>query len=207
MHLTALRALGDERAGEPEAHRRGLRGAGHRRPGGVRARPRRPAARRRHPGLRHRQRRGRRAHRHHAPCAAWPTSSSPSTRWPAEMHSGMFGGAAPDALAALVRMLATLRDEQGNTTITGLDVDADLAGRRLSGRPVPRRRERARRRGPARHRLASPTCSGPGPPSPSWASTARRWSVRRRRSSRTPRARLNLRVPPGTDARRPRRTR
>ena len=37
------------------------------------------------------------------------------------MHSGMFGGAAPDALAALIAMLATLRDEQGNTTITGLD--------------------------------------------------------------------------------------
>jgi acetylornithine deacetylase/succinyl-diaminopimelate desuccinylase-like protein len=38
-----------------------------------------------------------------------------------EMHSGMFGGAAPDALAALIHMLATLRDAQGNTTITGLD--------------------------------------------------------------------------------------
>ena len=37
------------------------------------------------------------------------------------MHSGMFGGAAPDALAALVLMLASLRDEQGNTTIRGLD--------------------------------------------------------------------------------------
>lgn len=37
------------------------------------------------------------------------------------MHSGMFGGAAPDALAALIAMLATLRDEQGNTTIAGLD--------------------------------------------------------------------------------------
>ena len=37
------------------------------------------------------------------------------------MHSGMFGGAAPDALAALIAMLATLRDEHGNTTITGLD--------------------------------------------------------------------------------------
>ena len=31
----------------------------------------------------------------------------------------MFGGAAPDALAALVAMLATLRDAQGNTTIDG----------------------------------------------------------------------------------------
>ena len=38
-----------------------------------------------------------------------------------EVHSGMFGGPAPDALAALVAMLATLRDGEGNTTITGLD--------------------------------------------------------------------------------------
>jgi acetylornithine deacetylase/succinyl-diaminopimelate desuccinylase-like protein len=33
----------------------------------------------------------------------------------------MFGGAAPDALAALIHMLDTMRDEQGNTTIRGLD--------------------------------------------------------------------------------------
>ena len=38
-----------------------------------------------------------------------------------EVHSGMFGGPAPDALAALVAMLATLRDDRGNTTIRGLD--------------------------------------------------------------------------------------
>lgn len=38
-----------------------------------------------------------------------------------EVHSGMFGGAAPDALAALVQMLATLRDRAGNTTVSGLD--------------------------------------------------------------------------------------
>src|SRR3954454_24866092 len=31
-----------------------------------------------------------------------------------ELHSGMFGGAAPDALAALIHMLATLRDKAGN---------------------------------------------------------------------------------------------
>jgi cysteinylglycine-S-conjugate dipeptidase len=37
------------------------------------------------------------------------------------MHSGMFGGAAPDALAALIAMLATLRDERGDTTVQGLD--------------------------------------------------------------------------------------
>ncbi len=37
------------------------------------------------------------------------------------MHSGQFGGAAPDALAALIAMLATLRDANGNTTVNGLD--------------------------------------------------------------------------------------
>ncbi|GGU99114.1 hypothetical protein GCM10010275_42430 [Streptomyces litmocidini] len=37
-----------------------------------------------------------------------------------EMHSGMFGGPAPDALAALVRILDSLRDEHGNTTVKGL---------------------------------------------------------------------------------------
>lgn len=37
------------------------------------------------------------------------------------MHSGQFGGAAPDALAALIAMLATLRDAHGNTTVHGLD--------------------------------------------------------------------------------------
>jgi acetylornithine deacetylase/succinyl-diaminopimelate desuccinylase-like protein len=37
------------------------------------------------------------------------------------VHSGQFGGAAPDALAALIAMLGTLRDARGNTTIRGLD--------------------------------------------------------------------------------------
>jgi acetylornithine deacetylase/succinyl-diaminopimelate desuccinylase-like protein len=37
------------------------------------------------------------------------------------MHSGMFGGPAPDPVAALIGMLASLRDAQGNTTIDGLD--------------------------------------------------------------------------------------
>ena len=49
-----------------------------------------------------------------------------------EIHSGMFGGPAPDALAALVSMLATLRDEQGNTTVTGLD-----GSRQWTGAPYP----------------------------------------------------------------------
>ena len=44
------------------------------------------------------------------------------------MHSGMFGGPAPDALLALIRMLATLRDAHGNTTIHGLEADGKWQG-------------------------------------------------------------------------------
>ena len=44
------------------------------------------------------------------------------------MHSGVFGGAAPDALAALIHMLATLRDEHGNTTVRGLDANQTWTG-------------------------------------------------------------------------------
>jgi acetylornithine deacetylase/succinyl-diaminopimelate desuccinylase-like protein len=36
------------------------------------------------------------------------------------VHSGVFGGAAPDALTALCRLLATLHDEQGNVAVRGL---------------------------------------------------------------------------------------
>jgi len=36
------------------------------------------------------------------------------------VHSGVYGGAAPDALVALVRMLATLHDSKGNVTVEGL---------------------------------------------------------------------------------------
>ena len=47
-----------------------------------------------------------------------------------EIHSGMFCGPAPDALAALIEMLASLRDEEGNTAIVGLD-----ASQRWHGEP------------------------------------------------------------------------
>lgn len=36
------------------------------------------------------------------------------------VHSGAFGGAAPDALVALMRMLATLHDDKGNVAVPGL---------------------------------------------------------------------------------------
>jgi cysteinylglycine-S-conjugate dipeptidase len=44
------------------------------------------------------------------------------------MHSGMFGGPAPDALLALIQMLSTLRDDHGNTTIRGLASDGTWEG-------------------------------------------------------------------------------
>jgi cysteinylglycine-S-conjugate dipeptidase len=36
------------------------------------------------------------------------------------VHSGMFGGAVPDAITALVRTLATLHDDDGNVAVAGL---------------------------------------------------------------------------------------
>ena len=56
------------------------------------------------------------------------------------VHSGMFGGAVPDALLALIQMLATLHDADGNTIVPGLaggdwqgaELDEDLL-RRMAG--------------------------------------------------------------------------
>ncbi|MEU6065392.1 MULTISPECIES: dipeptidase [Streptomyces] len=44
------------------------------------------------------------------------------------LHSGQFGGAAPDALAALVRVLDSLRAEDGSTTVDGLDPETRWEG-------------------------------------------------------------------------------
>jgi acetylornithine deacetylase/succinyl-diaminopimelate desuccinylase-like protein len=51
------------------------------------------------------------------------------------IHSGMYGGAVPDAITALVRLLATLHDDEGNVTLTGLSeveaADLDFPEERL----------------------------------------------------------------------------
>lgn len=44
------------------------------------------------------------------------------------LHSGLFGGAAPDALAALIRVLDSLRAEDGSTTVDGLEADGRWQG-------------------------------------------------------------------------------
>ncbi|WP_052411267.1 dipeptidase [Streptomyces sp. NRRL S-118] len=44
------------------------------------------------------------------------------------LHSGLFGGAAPDALAALIRVLDSLRAEDGSTSVDGLEADGRWQG-------------------------------------------------------------------------------
>ncbi|MFJ9379901.1 dipeptidase [Streptomyces sp. NPDC101455] len=44
------------------------------------------------------------------------------------LHSGQFGGAAPDALAALIRVLDSLRGKDGSTTVAGLAAHATWEG-------------------------------------------------------------------------------
>ena len=114
------------------------------------------------------------------------------------LHSGMFGGPAPDALAALVKMLATLRDDAGNTTIDGLDATGTWAGAQY---PAERFRTDAQvldgvellGGGTVADMLwARPvvTILGIDCPPVVGSSAAIQPSAR---------ARLNLRVPPGTD--------
>ncbi|WP_313095405.1 dipeptidase [Corynebacterium variabile] len=45
------------------------------------------------------------------------------------MHSGQYGGAAPDALLSLIHLLATLHDDDGLVAVDGLDSDARWEGR------------------------------------------------------------------------------
>lgn len=49
-----------------------------------------------------------------------------------KVHSGMCGGAAPDAAAALIRILDTLKDEYGRTVIDGVQTDQVWEGQPYS---------------------------------------------------------------------------
>ena len=44
------------------------------------------------------------------------------------MHSGMFGGPAPDPVVALIRLLASLHDEEGDTVVDELDNQQTWSG-------------------------------------------------------------------------------
>ncbi|WP_410607989.1 dipeptidase [Amycolatopsis sp. lyj-109] len=117
---------------------------------------------------------------------------------PSELHSGMFGGPAPDALAALVTVLGTLRDEAGDTTVHGVP-----GGGRWSGAPYPAARFRADAglspgalllgSGEVADTLwARPALTVLGIDCPPVVGSTAALTPRAR-------ARLNLRVPPGVD--------
>ncbi|MGW4480733.1 dipeptidase [Rhodococcus triatomae] len=115
-----------------------------------------------------------------------------------EVHSGMFGGPAPDALAALVQMLSTLRDENGDTVVDGLDTGQTWGG---AGYPEDQFRTDAGvldgvdlvGTGSVADRVwARPALTILGIDCPPVVGSAA--AVQPRAS-----ARLNLRVPPGTD--------
>ncbi len=115
------------------------------------------------------------------------------------VHSGMYGGPAPDALAALIGMLATLRNEAGDTTVDGLDASGTWPG---ADWPVERFAADARVL-PGVHVLGSgsvadtvwarPTATVLGIDAPSVAETTGAICHRVR-------AVVGLRVPPGQDA-------
>ena len=50
----------------------------------------------------------------------------------AGVHSGQFGGAAPDATKALMRAIDSLSDEYGRTVIDGVDTTAEWSGQEYS---------------------------------------------------------------------------
>ncbi len=117
----------------------------------------------------------------------------------AQVHSGAFGGPAPDALAALVHVLATLRDADGETTIDGLDALGTWEG---AAYPPDRFRSDAGvldgvgllGRGAVGDLLwARPVATVLAIDAPSVAGVTAAIQP-------TARALVNLRVPPGTDA-------
>ncbi|MFI1925514.1 MULTISPECIES: dipeptidase [unclassified Streptomyces] len=117
-----------------------------------------------------------------------------------EVHSGMFGGPAPDALAALIQMLSTLRDPvTGSTRVNGLVCDGTW-----EGADYPEDRFRADAgvldgvpltgTGTVADRLwARPAVTVLGIDCPPVVGSAAAVPA-------TARARVSLRVPPGTDA-------
>jgi len=120
-----------------------------------------------------------------------------------EIHSGMFGGAAPDALAALIHILSSLRDEAGSTTIDGVPpAVADATWPGVDYDPEQFRRdagmlEGTRLLGSGRvsdQLWARPAVTVLGIDAPSVVGSAA--AIQPRAA-----ARLNLRIPPGADAR------
>ena len=176
MALRAVRVGARGLAGRGRGRVRGLGGAVQRRDGGARPGAPGAGALRRLRARRHRQRRARRADpddlaaRHRQRAHDGATMAHPA-------HSGMYGGAAPDALQALLTALASLRDAAGETTIDGLGHDGIWDGAEFDEERFARGRRggagggtRCRR---TRTAPGSPTGCGPDRPPRCWPSTAR----------------------------------
>lgn len=115
-----------------------------------------------------------------------------------EVHSGMFGDAAPDALAALIAILGTLRDADGNTTVSGLDNSQLWPGEVYP--PDQFRSDAGVVEGASL--LGSGTVSDMLWARPSLTTLGIDWPPVLGSAAAIPphaRARLNLRIPPGTD--------
>ena len=89
------------------------------------------------------------------------------------LHSGHFGGAAPDALLALNRLIATLHDDDGSVAVQGL-AGRRLGRRRVAGGRLPPPGRRARRRAARSAPATSATACGRATRSRCSASTRRR---------------------------------
>ena len=100
-------------------------------------------------------------------------------------HSGQFGGAAPDALLALLHAIATLHDEHGDVTVPGLRRE-EWTGDVVQRRGVPCAGRRSNRGSPSSGRAASGNGSGRARPSPSRESMSCPSTRRSTRSRPTP---------------------
>ena len=114
------------------------------------------------------------------------------------VHSGMYGGPAPDALTALCRMLASLHDERGAVAVPGLtwgDADPlDLTEEKFRAEAGMLERGPAdRHRRPDRPALAGPAIAVIGIDAPSVAAAS---------NTLVPvaRAKVSMRIAPGDDA-------
>ena len=114
------------------------------------------------------------------------------------VHSGQFGGVAPDALTALCRLMATLHDDDGNvavagfTTAVGFDVNHDSEQFRADAGLLPGVKELGS--GTIGERLwAKPSATVIGIDTVSVADSSNTLLP-------TARGRISLRVPPGMEA-------
>ena len=144
----------------------------------------------------------------HCAVSRRPTSSCGRSTVP--QHSGMAGGAIPDPVMALSRVLASLVDEHGDVAFDGA-LDGLLEPAPKERLPIagfddePERfRPRVRRAARVSSSRATPPsrCTngcGCGRASPSSGSTATRSRARRTRSSPGPRPGVSLRLGPGQE--------